>query len=259
MNVPGSWTPAETLAFLPGQVAEMHVLGGWAVASGKGKQRSDPSSGGASVPVSGPGKHFHAKVPKGKCTNTEAMNLVSAAADRSQTKLLSSSHLTTDYTRLILSSQFERTIITPWLILPLNILCSDWQAVAVGGSRHAWCENKAAEEQGWMPCPRGWTVAPGRPGGLSLLTCFAHLSRSQQLQSPVLGKLKSRPQCCWCPKSIQSCALKVVPWHGRPTFLPKIYPAVHCASLSTHRGEYNQPFQGKEKTTIYPFRGERSA
>lgn len=83
------------------------------MASGKGKQRSDPSSGGASVPVSGPGKHFHAKVPKGKCTNTEAMNLVSAAADRSQTKLLSSSHLTTDYTRLILSSQFERTIITP--------------------------------------------------------------------------------------------------------------------------------------------------
>lgn len=94
-------------------------------------------TGGASVLVSGPRKRFHAEVPKGKRTNTEAMSLVSAAADRSQTKLLSSSHLTTDYTRLILSFQFERTIITPWLILPLNILCSDWQAVAVGSAGKA--------------------------------------------------------------------------------------------------------------------------
>lgn len=59
----------------------------------------------------------------------------SFAADHSQTKLLSSSHLTTDYTCLILSIQFERTIITARLILPLNILLRAgrlWSSAAQG-------------------------------------------------------------------------------------------------------------------------------
>jgi len=66
INVPGSWPPAETLAFLPSKVAEMHSSVGWAAAGGNGKKRSDPSSRGGSVPVSGPGECFHAEVPKGK-------------------------------------------------------------------------------------------------------------------------------------------------------------------------------------------------
>lgn len=55
-----------------------------------------------------------------------------AAADHSQTKLLSSSHLTADYTHLILSSQFERTIITPCLILSKHP-APVWQAVGSAG------------------------------------------------------------------------------------------------------------------------------
>lgn len=75
MNVPGSWPPAETLAFLPSKVAELHSLVGRAVAGGNGKQRRDPSSRGGSVPMSGPGERFHAEAPKGKDANTEAMSL----------------------------------------------------------------------------------------------------------------------------------------------------------------------------------------
>lgn len=75
MNVPGSWLPAETLAFLPSKVTEMHSSVGQAVAGGNGKQKRDPVSRGGSVPVSGPGECFHAEVPKGKHTNTEAMSL----------------------------------------------------------------------------------------------------------------------------------------------------------------------------------------
>lgn len=127
------------------------------------------------------------------------------AADHSQTKLLSSGHLTADYMCLILSSQFERTIITHCLILPLNILHQSGTSARGqhgGGSRHARWENKAAEGQGWMPHPRGWTVAPGRsgggPGGALVLTWDPHLIEVPAALKPSPRKVKenSRHQCC---------------------------------------------------------------
>lgn len=85
---------------------------------------------------------YHAEVPKGKHTNTEAMSLYVSSCWPLTYK---APFLTADYTRLILSSWFERTIITPCLILPLNILCQTgrlWLWAVQGGSRHAQCKNK---------------------------------------------------------------------------------------------------------------------
>lgn len=52
-----------------------------------------------------------------------------AGTDHSQTKLLSFSHLTTNYPHLILSTQFERTMIA----LSSKHPAWDWQAVGSAG------------------------------------------------------------------------------------------------------------------------------
>lgn len=88
-----------------------------------------------------------------------------AGADHSHTKLLSFSHLTTNYAGLILSTQFERTMITLCLIFSLNILprlagCGQCR----GGSRHAQCDSEATKGVGWMLHPQAWTTASGRSG-----------------------------------------------------------------------------------------------
>lgn len=61
-----------------------------------------------------------------------------AGADRSQTKLLSFSHLTTNYTHIIVSTRFERTMITLCRIFPLNILPGWAVGSAAGAAGTVW-------------------------------------------------------------------------------------------------------------------------
>lgn len=98
-------------ADLPASKVADAQISTWAVAGGGGKHRRKACSRGASASAPGPGEHFSVEAQTGTST-TRWWVWMSATADHSQTKLLFSSHLTTDYMCLILSSHFERTIIT---------------------------------------------------------------------------------------------------------------------------------------------------
>lgn len=146
-----------------------------------------------------------------------------AGADHSQTKLLSFSHLTTNYTGLILSTQFERTMITLCLIFSLNILPKTGRLWAVQGRQQActvW--QRSCRGAGWMLHPQAWTTASGRSGeGVHLGSTPIQTSAASKSDLREV-KENSRPQSFWFHRNIQSCALKVVPWHGWSTFSPKI-------------------------------------
>lgn len=138
-------------------------------------------------------------------------------------KTLSFSHITTNYTHLILSSQFDRTMITLCLIFPLNILPKTGRLWAVQGRQQActvW--QWSCREAGWVLHPHTWTMAPGRSGE------DAHLGstsiQTSAASKPGFREVKeiSRPQCLWFPRNTQSCAPKVLPRRGWSTFLPKI-------------------------------------
>lgn len=138
-----------------------------AVAGGGGKHRRKACSRGASASAPGPGERFSVEAQTGTST-TRWWVWMSATADHSQTKLLFSSHLTTDYMCLILSSHFERTIITSSLILALDILLWAGRTSAAQGM----LQTRMVQEQscggpGWVPHPWRNTVAPGRPAGRS--------------------------------------------------------------------------------------------
>lgn len=146
---------------------------------------------------------------------------------------------------LILSSQFERTIITHCLILPLNILHQSGRPcpwAARGRQQACMVWEQSCRGAGMDATSSG--TAPGRsgvgPGGALVLSWDPHLIEVLAAMKSSLRKVKenSRPQCCWFPKNTQRCALKIVLWCGQPTFLPKIYPAVLCCAMpSTHCGE----------------------
>lgn len=237
-------------AGLPASKVADAQISTWAGEGGSEKCLRKASSRGASASAPGPGEHCSVEAQTGTST-LRWWVWMSATADHSQTKLLFSSHLTTDYTCLILSSHFERTIITSRLILAPDILLWAGRTSAVQGMlQTCMVREQSCGGPGWVPHPWRHTVAPGRPagssGGAPVLiwnnhTFYTTLSSFQA--QPWELKVNHRLWCCWFPNNIQGCALKTVSRCSLPIFSAETLQAQHCATPSTHHEECHSLFK----------------